>query len=687
MDVVGSEQQDLFAEAAPSGSTLPLRGDLQPSRNLLAVFEDCHNHIYANEGMLKDRIFSEMVKLLLMKLLDEQGDEESPVRFGVTSGEYEEVRQGRGTAFLARLQGLLQESVESRPDLFAEGAQLLFGPSSLAFVVSRMQNLSLRKSPGDVKGQAFQTFVFRNQRGDRGEFFTPHPVVDLAVDMLAPRESDRVIDPAAGSGGFLVAAVNHVRRQGGDAQHFLRENVRGLEFNPDVAKSASLRLALEGGLGTEVLCLDSLSGATEFAGEFDLVLTNPPFGSKGRLESQSLLARYELGRKWSLAEGRWIRQEELLPSQSPEVLFLEMSVKLLRPNGRMAIVLPDGLLQNTSVAHVRQWLREHSEIEAVVSLPPETFIPYGTGIKTSLVVLRRQKNSQSPIFMAKVGSLGYDVKGQPTYQRTATGGQVVDQAGSPMVADDSTDVAAAFRGSRVDGDRLFLVPATRVNSRLDVEHYIPSDQALVDALLQLGAARLGDLATFARPSRAWSKDAGSEIHYVAISDVDPRTMEIVNLQMMRAHEAPSRATYVLKTGDIVTAVSGASTGTVRHASAMVRDEANGAVCSNGFAVLRGPFDINPLYLLAFFRTEAFQRQVRRLMTGHAIPSISVDDLGSVLVPRVASDKEAAVVGSMEELRTLRHEAMRKGDEMLQLMRDLMPPATSHPLPDRSQQIQ
>jgi type I restriction enzyme M protein len=168
-------------------------------------------------------------------------------------------------------------------------------------------------------------------------------------------------------------------------------------------------------------------------------------------------------------------------------------------------------------------------------------------------------------------------------------------------------------------------------------------------------------------TEGWSRKAAPDelIRYVAISDIDPLTMEIVNQQEMQAHEAPSRATYRVRTADILTAVSGASTGTARHASALVAEESNGAICSNGLAVLRDVRTIHPLYLLAYLRTPAFLRQVRRLRTGHAIPAITLDDLGEVLVAIPSSVDQTRTAGKVDELQSLRRAAIAIGREVVQ----------------------
>lgn len=671
------QQDSLFNESDHFPTSLPLRSQLKACGNLLAVFEDCHNHIYANEGLLKEKIFHEIVKLLLMKLSDEQGAANGRVLFGITSSEHRELKAGSATNFLERTAGLFTSVKKVHPKLFAEDSGLSLRPLTLAYVVGRLQLLNLTQTPGDVKGKAFQAFVNRHQRGDRGEFFTPHPIVRLAVEMVDPKPNESVIDPCCGSGGFLIQAIANVGRQAEkepsqwNKSHFVSKQVRGIEFNPDIAQAAMVRLAFEGGTGEEILCRNALTGLGDLCGSFDIVLTNPPFGSKGKVEDYSILGSYELARKWQKNHtGEWKKSDVLLPAQTPDILFLEQCMRLLRPGGRMAVILPDGLIQNVSSGYVRWWLRSVAEVVAVVSIPQEAFVPYGTGIKTSLVLFRKLPvPASSHCYMARVRKMGYDVKGQPVFLRDESGKELRAADGSPLVDDDIGQIAEGFvaftRGRLTsNSDEVFSVSQDALNSRLDVEHYIPSDLQLVEKLAADGAKKLGEVADICTEGDDFRLTGDEDIRYIAISNIDARTMQVVSQQTMKAHEAPSRATYLLKSGDIVTAVSGASTGTSRQATALITAEEDGAICSNGLAVLRNIAGVDPMFLLAYLRTSTFLRQIRRLMTGHAIPAISLEDLACILVPIPTLKEQQQVAESVKSVQALRREAMKAGEVLV-----------------------
>ncbi len=672
------EQQLLFAEDSLVPAALPSRASLQPAPNLSALFEECHNYIYANEGLLKEKIFHEFVKLLVMKLHDEQ-TESAPLQFGITQSEYRNILANKPSAFEKRLDHLYQTVRAKFPALLSD-ERLQLKPLTLGHVISRLQNVSLTRTPGDIKGEAFQTFTYRHQRGDRGEFFTPHPIVRLAVEMIDPQPNEMVIDPACGSGGFLIqtiahVSVRHVRRNVPparvDMSEYVQRAIRGIEFNPDVALAAMIRLAFEGGTGQEITCTNALVENRALENQFDVVLTNPPFGNKGKVEDQRILKAYMLARRWNKnGEHEWKPSNIVLPGQSPDILFIEQCLKFLKPGGRMAIVLPDGILQNVSNSSVRHWIRVHAQVMAVVSIPQEAFVPYGTGIKTSLLLLQKNPASQKQFcFMAHLEKIGYDVKAQPIYKKDSLGRPLKNAQGILLVDNDVETIAGAYASFKHNAsiqatEKIYTIPNADLNSRLDAEHYRPADQVMLRALAENGGKRLDEIAEIVSESDDFRFTGDSEIRYIAISDVDARTMQVISQQILQAHEAPSRATYRVQTGDIITAISGASTGTARQATALITQDEEGAICSNGFAVLRNIHGVEPLYLLAYMRTEFFLRQVRRLMTGHAIPAISNDDLASILVPIPPRTEQKQIAAAISGIMALRKETLRAGESIV-----------------------
>jgi type I restriction enzyme M protein len=312
----------------------------------------------------------------------------------------------------------------------------------------------------------------------------------------------------------------------------------------------------------------------------------------------------------------------------------------------------------------------------VVSIPQEAFVPYGTGIKTSLLFLQKLPSDSEKVFMAQIQKIGYDVKGQPIYKKTNDGKLVSGKSGLPIIDTDIDEIISEynrFKNSRheINQERIYTIHEKSLNTRLDVEHYRPEDRNLIEMLKANGGKPLGELADILKETDDFRLASNSEIRYIAISDVDARTMQVVSHQVIKPYDAPSRATYRVRTGDIITAVSGASTGTQRHATALITEDEDGAICSNGFAVIRNIHGVEPLFLLSYMRTEYFLRQVRRLMTGHAIPTISIEDLSKVLVLLPSKEVQKQISDEIGKIISMRKEVLKVGKKVIEEVESLI----------------
>lgn len=450
------------------------KDDLKPAFDLKVRFDEIHNYLYANEGFLKEKLFGEIIKLIFMKIVDEKSPRKE-VWFWISEREYEEmIEKGNSTSFMQRIQRLWEEAKKIYPEIFDEREQLLLKPLSMAEIVRRLQEISFMKTRDDIKGTAFQTFIHENMRGDRGEFFTPQPAIELAVAMLNPDYHESVIDPACGTGRFLIWTMEHVKKKYNlDARgvaDYAKAHIAGIDINPDLVKIAKMYMVLfEDGYSNifsanSLLPFDELEEITEKMrvpkpatpepNKFDIVLTNPPFGTRGKIKDHKILAQFDLAHKWKYDKKRkrWIKTSQLLREQTPEILFIERCWQLLKPYGRMAIVLPDGILTNSTLGYVRQWIMDHARILAVVSLPQETFVPYGTGTKASVLFIQKLPEEELeelnregyPIFMAVAEKIGYDVRGRTIFKRDDEGNIKKDKNREPIVDTDIPEIIRKF---------------------------------------------------------------------------------------------------------------------------------------------------------------------------------------------------------------------------------------------------
>lgn len=633
-------------------------GESSTQEELSSTFSRIHNHIYANDGSSPEEALEETVKLLFIKTMDEKEQYE---RFFIEDQEVSEIDdRGFSESFDKRINQLSRAVFESFPDLFDHGESLRLKSGSIGFAVRALQGFRLSQTSRDIKGVAFQRFISASHRVGRGQFFTPEPVVDLAVEMLRPASGEIVVDPACGSGGFLASAyLKTAELADGPCLPI------GIEISKNVARFARMRFALMEA-DVNVVCGDALGDLMSFApaipqirsdgGFADIALTNPPFGTQGKISNRSILSRFTLGhreRSGRPSDGAG----PLMQQQIPEILFIEQTLKMLRPGGRLAIVLPNGQLENQSLTYVRNFILNYAHIDAIIRLPQETFIPSGTGIKTSLVCLTKhgKRRPGRNIFFGEVTALGYqgNKNGTSVFKRSSDGAPVLSDSGELVIDEDATAVAKFFhQRKRIDptaDPRYFELSSSEVSSkRFDFEFYHPRHEQLRKTLTRRGAAPLGDLVALSKVRHPSLEFSDQRVGYIELSDIAPNYQEITSSEEMLVHELPSRATFLVRRGQIITAIAGNSVGTTGHASALVSDKYDGFICSNGFRVLSpNESEINPHYLLFALSGEAFLQQAFRARTGAAIPAISDDDLLEILIPRQEQELEKLISTAVE----------------------------------------
>lgn len=492
----------------------PRRQDLMPAAadNLLFAFRRCHNYIAGNSGMQKTDAFWELLKIIFCKIEDERA---SVLQFYVTPSELESGNSA--TAAKARIQGILQSRVVARYPTIFIGAdrELNLKPNVIAFVVSQLQRYYLLASSVDVKGIAYEEVVGSNLRGDRGEFFTPRNACRMAVSMLNPNPSEKILDPACGTGGFLITGMNHALKQLRETEasqwrdpgnpteseraelirkcsDYFRRQVLGVDLNPLLVRAAKMNMVMnndgEGGLFQANSLANPHTWFKEAAdriqlGSIDVLFTNPPFGANILIDDSDILEQYDLAAIWDeQVDGTWsmrvdqLGNKVLQKSQPPEILFIERCVQFLaKGTGRMAMVIPNGILNNPGHGYVRQWLLRNTQIIAVVDMDRDLFQPKND-TQTSMVLMRRLTDKECslaaknkldyPVFMAVANKIGHDKRGKAIYRKTDSGEDVLvlrteevieidPQSGnervvhvkskSKVVDDELPEVAAAFQ--------------------------------------------------------------------------------------------------------------------------------------------------------------------------------------------------------------------------------------------------
>jgi type I restriction enzyme M protein len=436
--------------------------------NLLAAFKRCHDFIHANQGGSKEQIFWEFLKILFAKIEDEQ-DEGRP-RFAIRNADERNTRTGqqevrdrvevlfRNVKTRKEYKGLFDDTVEG----------IRFNADVVTYIVAQLEKYDFLRSSVDVKGVAYETIVGPTLEGVKGEFFTPRNVVKMTVKMLDPNPGDRILDDASGTGGFIVVAFNYVSEKIRQAErktwknpeaptaseekelfkkiHEAGKSIFGLDFNANLVKTAQMNMVMNNDGRGGLFCVNSLLKPSAWPkavqqvielGTMDIVVTNPPFGTKIKIEGQDILDQYDLAHIWRRENGKWVMDGAVRKAMPPEILFIERCVQFLKPGkGKLGIVVPDGVLGNPDNEYIRYWIMANCQVLASVDLPVETFLPRA-GTQTSVLILRRKSEQEKlaeslsgvagdyQIFMAIAKSVGKDRRGNTTFVRDQDGREIL----------------------------------------------------------------------------------------------------------------------------------------------------------------------------------------------------------------------------------------------------------------------
>lgn len=616
---------------------------LNKEDNLLKRFEEIHDYIYSNDGLSPQQTLEEFVKILFIKIYDENS---LLNHFTISTSEWQELKQGKNiNLFIERIQSLLEKTKTAYQDIFDVDDRIRLSPLALGFTVNKLQNISLTHSSQDAKGLAFQKFLSQHEKEGRGQFFTPEPVIDFCVAMMQPQPHEKIIDPACGSGGFLISALKYLQNnfQSIDNGFIVSNQLFGLDINKSIARIAKMKLLLASNGKTNIFCLNSLEDLDSInlslsnAEGYDLVLANPPFGAK--ISHTTTLNLFDLGHKWVNTNGLYHKSRNLHNNQSAEILFIERCLNLLKEGGRMAIVLPNGNFENPSLEYLRYYIKLKAKILAIVNLPQETFIPFGTGVKTSLLFLEKDTSNtirQYAIFFGRVKKLGYqgNKNGTPQYKKDKYGQILKNEYNEPILDEDFSEIATKYKyflqGKNIETNNSFSLLYDELNGRFDYDFYSPENRKLLKKADNMQTVRLGEVCEIVKLKSKKLKNSNLTVEYVELSDINTHSFEIINSTSYLTHELPSRASYELQKDDIITAIAGNSVGTRKHATALVSEEFEGAICTNGFRIFRN-YKIDKYFLLYFLKSEAFLKQMSMYRTGAAIPNVSDSDLANILI--------------------------------------------------------
>ncbi|MCY3866195.1 MAG: N-6 DNA methylase [Chloroflexi bacterium] len=610
---------------------------------LLRVFDKCHSILWSGGKLDPSEAFDEMSKIMFAKLDDERRTSNG-MAYRLQWGSYE-------TDIMVADRVVESYNLAREYDTGVFTEDIRSEPHKIAAVVAQLQHISLEQTDPDAKGRAFEQFLGDVFRGKLGQYFTRRELVDFLVSIVSPELNDVILDPACGSGGFLIYSLKKIfseieSRYQGNPQNIFRHksefannNVYGIEINEKIARVSMMDMVVNDDGHTNIQIASALSNS--FAndrvtdGRFTLVLTNPPFGDKVERGDIDKLGTAELD-DFVLSKNK--------SKVNSEILFLERCERFLCPGGRLGIVVPDGILSNPSQDYVREFLLTKFKILAVVKLPTFAFRASGSGIGTSLLFARKWRQWEPAtqdydIFMAIADQIGYDSTARP------------DDNELPSI------LSHFENGTGNLNDRVIRVPRSQVmgKMRLDVPYYylepiIEKEFSYIEEPIYTLSEVAGASLSSGKSPKGGATYSFGPVPIILIGDIDADgAINTRNLNTVpEAFFEDNKAKGSVRSLDILVAKDGATTGKV----GMIPDDFEFERClinehifkfSVG-SVLPGDEDyscdieesdakrINTLYVFFYLKSRLGQRQFDREISGGAQGGITRKFVENIRIP-------------------------------------------------------
>jgi type I restriction enzyme M protein len=593
--------------------------DLKPANlyELQSRLQQCHDIIWQGGKRNPAEAFDEMSKLIFCKDKDERILTLISDYYSFQVGTHETAKE-----VADRVRGIYQRAQQRDPDVFE--APIRLSDEVIYSVVEKLQGISLSRTELDSKGRAFEIFLKKIFRGEMGQYFTPREIVRFMVNFIKPTVDDVVIDPACGSGGFLLYILDKVRRETesklepDNAKRLWRDfalyNLYGIEVNSQLSRIAMMNMIIHEDGHSNIENNDALDTVSKFnprrdikLGKYTLLLTNPPFGATVSEKEHRYLADYLLGSK-----------EHKRKQQRTEVLFIERCLDFLKEDGRMGIVLPDGILGNPSTSYVRKFILENSQITGVISLPSHTFTPSGVPtINTSLLFLQKKKGgAQRPykIFMAVANNIGYEPNGKPTIKE----GEQTD-----------LDIILSHWERFLDGETIneelsFVIDSNSLEDRFDARYYWFKRELKRRKFTRVKLSNFVDeVKEKIDPRKEPSK-------YYPILSVINEGVVIFNEE--RLGEDINQKYKVVRAGDIAYNPYRINVGSI----GVVPKELDGMLVSPAYVVMRikdgKKNEIDPHYIVSILRNSFYRLYLELLATGSIRDAVPFNVIKEVEIP-------------------------------------------------------
>ena len=412
------------------------KNQLVQTHNLKDIFLEIRGYLVGNAtGTTRDEfIAKQMINLILCKIYDERYTADSDlVTFRTSLGDTDD-------DVMERIKALFEQVKTKYNDVLDPTDTIDLDAHSLRHVVGKLQKFCVTKCERDVVSDAFEVFIGYSLKGEQGQFFTPANVIRLMVQIADPQYNQLIMDPACGSGGFLVESLRYIwklienrgRKINMPESAIAEDNkeagiklIRGIDKDSFLTKVAKSYMAILGDGKGGIFCEDSLEKFNNWSPltqqfikkeSFDLVLTNPPFGKDIKVVGKDKLSQYELAYKTDSKD-----RKKLVDEGNVSTLFLERALSLLKKGGKLGIILPETYFHAPTQKHVFDFIFKHNVFFAI-DLPHNTFRPYNNA-KCIVVFIQKDTPQQEYINMAVAEQMGHDHQGKSIYRLDEKGHQ------------------------------------------------------------------------------------------------------------------------------------------------------------------------------------------------------------------------------------------------------------------------
>lgn len=607
---------------------------------------DIHNHLYANANIrTNEGIAQELTKLIVALSYQAYRRIDIPIQ----STDIEAILSGQQVLTAVHADNTREMFEDANRDLklYPKGTRLLLDDSSLAAAVALLHDIDFASGERDWLGDTVEAIRLVESKRLGGQFFTDQRITQLSVDLLEfdPSKGDDFVDICAGTGGFLLAALKHLLRNG--LEDYI-DTIKGVEVDRELAAVANGNLGSLAPIGEAVIVEDSLAyensettaSHNRLSPKTHLCLaSNPPFGTKITVKDKNILNQFELARRWKKNGKGWICSTDI-SARPPDILFIEQNIQLAEPGrGRIALVTPYQVLSGPQLGYVRQWILRQARIRAVVDLPADTFQPW-TGTKTSLLVLERRAkpvelwepkvDEGHSIFMSVSSHIGHDRRGNPIW---GADGEIVT---------DLPDIGRAwkhFRGGGEPGEvhsGSFALDPECIREddglRLNASFYQPTRNETIRAVDSLGSQPGWSLSKIGNeteriffPGRFKRKYVSNGVPFFGGSQITQ--LLPTNIKYL-SPDNPKINELLVETGWILVTRSG-STGIVSSVSG---DMAGVAISEHVIRIVPNGKGIAGEYIEAYLRSSIGQELLSAGVYGSVIDEIAPEYIAEIPIP-------------------------------------------------------